>query len=153
MKASHRQSLFALLRPKSELCTLYHIGQKMTFYLPMYRDGTTNLKGRGPAWNRLVLKQTLRPSEAKLCEKQIAYKKARNTTKIMRKFVDYEDKSKRDDAGLMAKELLQVWPEFDTIGAEDLTVPKEQLTRDNIANQAISTVRRVWVPPKRSYQF
>lgn len=100
-----------------------------------------------------MLKQTLRPSEAKLCEKQIAYKKARNTTKIMRKFVDYEDKSKRDDAGLMAKELLQVWPEFDTIGAEDLTVPKEQLTRDNIANQAISTVRRVWVSPKRSYQF
>jgi hypothetical protein len=75
--------LFALLRPRLGLCTPFHIGQKGCFYLPMFRDETTDLKLRGPAWNKLVAKQSLRPSDGVLSSKQLTFKRARNTTKVI----------------------------------------------------------------------
>ncbi|KAF8854059.1 hypothetical protein BDZ45DRAFT_657175 [Acephala macrosclerotiorum] len=75
--------LFVLLRPKRGLCTPHHIGQQNCFYLPKFRDGSTVLKERGPAWNALVAKQALRPSDRVLSKKQMAYKKARNTSKVV----------------------------------------------------------------------
>jgi len=75
--------LWVLLRPKLGLCAPYHIGQKYCFYLPMFRDGTTDFKQRGPAWNSLVMKQAFRPSDAAPSQKQLAYKRARNTSKVV----------------------------------------------------------------------
>ncbi|TAQ90573.1 hypothetical protein B7494_g1098 [Chlorociboria aeruginascens] len=63
--------LFALLGPRAGLCTPYQIGQKATFYLSQFRDGTTDKKLRGPQWNKLVAKYALRPSETQLSAKQI----------------------------------------------------------------------------------
>ena len=77
-------SLYALLRPARGLYTPYQIGQKGCFYLSIFRDDTTDLKARGPAWNRLVQKQCVRPSaQTKLSAKQERYKKARNTSKVI----------------------------------------------------------------------
>ena len=78
-----KTDLFVLLRPKRGLCTPYHVGQKECFYLPIFRDNTTDLKQRGPAWNQIVAKHALRPSDRELSAKQIAYKKARNTSKVV----------------------------------------------------------------------
>lgn len=78
-----KTDLFVLLRPKLGLCTPFHVGQKECFYLPVFRDETTDLKQRGPAWNQLVAKQALRPSDRVLSAKQMAYKKARNTSKVV----------------------------------------------------------------------
>jgi hypothetical protein len=78
-----KTDLFVLLRPKLGLCTPFHVGQKESFYLPVFRDETTDLKQRVPAWNQLVVKQALRPSNRVLSAKQMAYKKARDTSKVV----------------------------------------------------------------------
>lgn len=78
-----KTDLFVLLRPKLGLCTPYHVGQKACFYLPVFRDETTDMKLRGPAWNQLVAKQAFRPPDRPLSAKQTAYKKARNTSKVV----------------------------------------------------------------------
>jgi hypothetical protein len=78
-----KTDLFVLLRPRLGLCTPFHVGQKECFYLPVFRENTTSLSKRGPAWNQLVAKQALRPSERELSVKQMAYKKARNTSKVV----------------------------------------------------------------------
>jgi prefoldin subunit 5 len=42
--------LYALLQPSGGLCTPYKTAQRECFYLPQFRDSTTDLKGRGPSW-------------------------------------------------------------------------------------------------------
>lgn len=78
-----RVDLFVLLRPKNGLCSAFQCAQKCCFYLPVFRDLTTAQKERGPAWNRLVAKQAFRPSDRTPSAKQVAYKRARNTSKIV----------------------------------------------------------------------
>jgi hypothetical protein len=75
--------LKVLLRSKLGLCRPYHVGQKECFYLPIFRDQTTDKKQRGPAWNQLVAKQAWRPSIQEVSSKQDTFKRARNTTKIV----------------------------------------------------------------------
>ncbi|KAK4157582.1 hypothetical protein C8A00DRAFT_29425 [Chaetomidium leptoderma] len=77
--------LYALLNPQRGLCTPHHIGQKGCFYLPIFRDSTTDLKTRGPAWNKLVQKVSIRPTTQRpqpQSAKQ-AFKKARSTAKLV----------------------------------------------------------------------
>ena len=67
--------LYALLYLKGGVCTPYSVGQKDVFYLPQYRDNTIS-KDRGPAWNRLVLKASVR-LQTDASEKQAKYRRAR----------------------------------------------------------------------------
>jgi cytochrome c556 len=73
--------LYALLYLKGGVCTPYSIGQKDVFYLPQYRDNTTS-KDRGPAWNRLVLKASVR-LQTVASEKQAKYKRARDNIRLV----------------------------------------------------------------------
>jgi hypothetical protein len=52
--------LWALICPNNGLCTPYKIAQKDAFYLAAYRDMTTDIKSRGPAWNEKVAVQATR---------------------------------------------------------------------------------------------
>jgi len=54
--------LYVLLEPKDGLCTPYVASQKDVFYLPRFRDLTTDHKSRGPNWNKLVLEVVTRTS-------------------------------------------------------------------------------------------
>jgi hypothetical protein len=60
----HGVALYALLnRPGGGgLCVPHIVGQRECFYLPRFRDATTDLKKRGPAWNVLVREVCFRPS-------------------------------------------------------------------------------------------
>lgn len=73
--------LYALLYLKGGVCTPYSVGQKDVFYLPQYRDNTTS-KDRGPAWNRLVLKASVR-LQTNASEKQAKYKRARDNIRLV----------------------------------------------------------------------
>jgi hypothetical protein len=42
--------LYALVKPLDGLCHPFIIGHKACFYLPQFRDNTTDLKSRGPSW-------------------------------------------------------------------------------------------------------
>ena len=72
--------LYALLCLKGGVCTPYSVGQKEVFYLPQYRDNTT--KDRGPAWNRLVLKTSVR-LQTDASEKQAKYERARDNVRLV----------------------------------------------------------------------
>lgn len=74
--------LYALLGCKNGLCTPFHVGQRNCFYLPIFRDGTTDLKSRGPAWNRLVQKQRIRPFDNALLRAKQG-EEAENTSKVI----------------------------------------------------------------------
>ena len=73
--------LYALLYLKGGVCTPYSVGQKDVFYLPQYRDNTTS-KDRGPTWNRLVLKASVR-LQTIASEKQAKYKRARDNIRLV----------------------------------------------------------------------
>lgn len=53
--------LYALLNPKNGLCTPHSIAQDQVFYRHEFRDGTTDKKSRGPAWNGNVAQHSVRP--------------------------------------------------------------------------------------------
>ena len=73
--------LYALLHLKGGVYTPYSVGQKDVFYLPQYRDNTTS-KDQRPAWNRLVLKTSVRVQTDAL-ERQAKYKRARDNVKLI----------------------------------------------------------------------
>lgn len=52
--------LSALARPGYGLCTPCQIGQISVFYRHEFRDATTNIRDRGPAWNSLVKEYSAR---------------------------------------------------------------------------------------------
>ncbi|OCK91235.1 uncharacterized protein K441DRAFT_698536 [Cenococcum geophilum 1.58] len=73
--------LYAPLYLKGGVFTPYSVGQKDVFYLPQYRDNTTS-KNRGPAWNRLFLKASVR-LQTDCSEKQAKYKRARDNIRLV----------------------------------------------------------------------
>jgi len=73
--------LYVLLYLKGGVCTPYSVGQKDVFYLPQYRDNTTS-KDRGSAWNRLVLKASVR-LQTDASEKQVKYKRAGDSIRLV----------------------------------------------------------------------
>lgn len=77
--------LWCLLNPSNQLCTPYTIGQDEVFYRHEFRDSTTNIKDRGPNWNKKVEFHIVRPGEedTPLTEKQARFKHARENIKLV----------------------------------------------------------------------
>ncbi|RDW58790.1 hypothetical protein BP6252_13266 [Coleophoma cylindrospora] len=72
--------LWALLKPKNGLCTPFPIAQNLVFYRWQYRDNTTAINERGPAWNRRVVLHSTLPGrdEEPPLPQQEAIKQAEN---------------------------------------------------------------------------
>ena len=74
--------LWALLFPKNGLRKAVGIAQYLVFYLPEFRDGTTDGHKKASSWNRKVALQSIKPElNAPLTDKQRKFRHAKNATK------------------------------------------------------------------------